>query len=450
MDRRNLVIGFTALLGAAASAGPLNPPAGPIAPTPGPEPRIAINSTNTPGDADSVFRIGQAGSYYLTDNMLIGPGDRGIEIAASSVTIDLNGFQIAGFGGLQGIVASTTAIERITIRNGFIVTCSGGGVDLASIPGVIVEGVNVEGSFGTGADGIAVGANSTVRGCIVKSNQGNGILVGTNSTISGCTAADNSLSGINADGGCTITDCSAADNSLLGIDASLYATITNCSASNNALTGIDARSGSVITSCTASNNIGSGIVTEAQCVITNCTASSNDINGITTDLRSTITNCTASVNSGNGIETDAGCVITTCTASSNGGHGISTVGSGCIVTGCVALFNILDGIRVTSFCRVADNTCQSNGNGASVGAGIRATSFNRVEGNHCAANDTGIDVGGADNIIIRNTCSTNTVNWDIAAGNKCLVVLGVDAGAILGDSGGASPGSTNPNANFTH
>ena len=32
-------------------------------------------------------------------------------------------------------------------------------------------------------------------------------------------------------------------------------------------------------------------------------------------------------------------------------------------------------------------------------------------------------------------------NWDVVANNKCLVVLGVNAAAILGDAGGTSPGS---------
>jgi hypothetical protein len=50
---------------------------------------------------------------------------------------------------------------------------------------------------------------------------------------------------------------------------------------------------------------------------------------------------------------------------------------------------------------------------------------------------------------MRNTCRDNTINWEIAGGNKCLVVSGVSAGAIFGNSGGVSPGSTDPNANYT-
>ncbi|MDO8631854.1 MAG: hypothetical protein Q7R41_15310, partial [Phycisphaerales bacterium] len=64
--------------------------------------------------------------------------------------------------------------------------------------------------------------------------------------------------------------------------------------------------------------------------------------------------------------------------------------------------------------------------------------------------DRGIDVDGTGNIIVRNTCSGNATNWDIVAGNVSLVVQGVAGAAILGNTGGVAPGSTDPNANFTY
>ena len=51
----------------------LDPPVGPITSTfktlTEVEPRIAINATNTPGDADSIYIISQPGSYYMTGNI---------------------------------------------------------------------------------------------------------------------------------------------------------------------------------------------------------------------------------------------------------------------------------------------------------------------------------------------------------------------------------------------
>src|SRR5262245_28304173 len=77
-----------------AAAGDLNPPPGPVGATMKTlrevEPRTAINATNTPGDAGSLFVITQPGSYYLTGNVTVN-GMAGIKISASNVTIDLNG-----------------------------------------------------------------------------------------------------------------------------------------------------------------------------------------------------------------------------------------------------------------------------------------------------------------------------------------------------------------------
>jgi hypothetical protein len=61
-----------------------------------------------------------------------------------------------------------------------------------------------------------------------------------------------------------------------------------------------------------------------------------------------------------------------------------------------------------------------------------------------------IDVDSAGNIIIRNTCSGNTNNWDVPAGNVILVMQATIAGAVSGNCGGVSPGSTDPDANSSY
>jgi len=108
---------------------------------------------------------------------------------------------------------------------------------------------------------------------------------------------------------------------------------------------------------------------------------------------------------------------------------------------------------VTSGCVVLANTCSFNGNGGD-GAGIHATgSDNRIEGNNCTGADRGIDVDVAGNIIIKNTCSGNTINWTIVANNVVGPILDRTApasAAISGNSAPDSTGSTHPNANFTY
>ena len=104
MSRRATVAAAAVIgLGFFAIAGDLTPPAGPVAPTMKTldevEPRTAINLTNTPGDADSVYRITASGSYYLTGNITDQADKSGIEIATSGVSIDLNGFALIGVPG---------------------------------------------------------------------------------------------------------------------------------------------------------------------------------------------------------------------------------------------------------------------------------------------------------------------------------------------------------------
>jgi len=332
-------------------AGPLNPPAGPITSTNKTlqevEPRIAINLSNTPGDADSLFKITQRGSYYLTGNITGVVGRHGIEIAASGVTIDLMGFDLSGVPtSLDGVSATVFNLTNITVRNGSVRAWGDEGVDL--------------GTF---------------------------------------------------------------------------------SANNSAI--IDVR---------ASNNTGNGISIGSGSMITGCTAYQNTGNGISIDSGSTISNSTAYNNTGNGISANNGCTITGCTAYANDGNGISTR-FGCTISNCTARLNTLDGIVVTGGCVVLANTCSFNGNGGD-GAGIHTTgSDNRIEGNNCTSSDRGIDVDFSSNIIIKNTCSGNTINWTIVANNVVGPILDRTApasAAINGNSAPSSLGTTDANANFTY
>lgn len=423
-DTRTNAVTFRSLLGLALLAaggvlyaGPLNPPAGPVTSTYKTlteiEPRIAINATNTPGDSSCLFKISQPGSYYLTGNITGVVGKHGIKIAANSVTLDLNGFELLGvldMGAYDGVYMGLTGLN-VAVVNGTVRGWGDDGVDLASLFQVNcrVDGVRASANAD---DGISVPANSMVSNCSVHDNTGNGISAGISSTVSHCNASTNAGNGISVGGGCTITNCTAYGNTVNGIATNSGSTVTDCSAYQNTVYGI-----SVSTSCT----------------ITNCTAYSNATGGgITTGSGTTVTNCTAYDNTGNGIVTNTG----------------STV------AGCTTRTNTLDGIVCLSQCVIRGNTCSSNGSGTGDGAGIHATSNdNRIEGNNCIGADRGIDVDVAGNLIIKNTCSGNTINWAIAANNVCGPILDRTApasAAISGNSAPDSTGSTHPNANFTY
>jgi hypothetical protein len=228
-----------------ALAGPLDPPGGPITSTAKPlaevEPRIAINATNTPGDADSLYKITQPGSYYLAGNVTGEVGKHGIEIVASGVTIDLMGFDLSGvpaMGAFDGITATALNLTNITIVNGSLRDWGDEGIDFRNF----------------GASG------GVVERVVASGNAGDGISVGSGSTVANCTAYRNIRTGIFANGGGTIINCSAFDNFLNGISANNGTTIFACTVSNNDAIGIEAGSGCTVTACTAFANSAQGIV----------------------------------------------------------------------------------------------------------------------------------------------------------------------------------------------
>lgn len=327
-------------------AGPLNPPAGAVSSTyktlTEVEPRIAINATNTPGDATSVFKITQPGSYYLTGNITGVSAKHGIEIAANDVTIDLNGYALRGVTGSLDGIGATTVVQNTAIVNGTINGWGDDGIDLLTTTclNTRVQGVTASNN---GGDGITLYANAVVRDSIAYLNGGNGISV--------------SVEGV-------IEDCVAKMNTANGIVLGAVGVVSRCESRNNGSDGIQSTS-----------------------------------NGY-----SSIFDCTSVDNGGNGIRVYRGTLVTRNNCSFNGAGGIFVTGPD-----------------------------------------------NRIESNTLSSNTRGVDVDSSGNIIVKNTCSgSSAANWDIVVGNVILVVNATTAGAFTGNSGGAAPGSADPNANFTY
>lgn len=273
LDRRFLrgwlvTVAGVAMLAQIAVAGPLVPPAGPIASTPGPEPRIAINATNTPGDADSLFRITQPGSYYLTGNITGVVNKHGIEIAASGVTLDLNGFDlegVPGMGAFDGVSATVVNLTNIEVRNGSVRNWGDEGVDLGTAPAT----------------------NCRIEGLMVSGNAGFGLFAGFASTVSNCSVSDNTSTGINVSTGSIVSNCSAYRNLGVGINISTGCTVSNCTADFNSINGISAANGSTVIHCTVRFNIADGITCTFQCVIRGNTCSNNGSGGDGAGIRVT-------------------------------------------------------------------------------------------------------------------------------------------------------------------
>ena len=434
------------VLGAAAilsNAGPLDPPSGAVSSTyktlTEVEPRIAINATNTPGDADSLFKITQPGSYYLTGDITGVSGRRGIEIASSNVTIDLRGFALQGVGGsLQGIASQGSGHAGIVIRNGLVTGWGASGIDLvvaSNSSNSLVSEVILRGNTGYG---IRTGLYSAVRGCIAAVNGQGGIAVSNGGTVEGCEAYGNTGTGIGAafassvlncsvqnnggDGitvgrGSSVAGCGAVSNGGAGFSTDISATFTGCSASNNTGAGFSAPFSCVITDCSAWSNLAPGFLAGSGVAITNCSAYQNTGSGISAGSKSGVRGCTAGENSGPGIVATDGSTVENCTVNDNSGAGINA-NNGCRIEGNMTRNNQQEGILVNFSCVVRDNNCNGDGAAAGLHGAIHVMGeSNRIEGNHITYADVAMYLQAGGNTVVRNSLRGNTATLNTVGGN---------------------------------
>jgi hypothetical protein len=223
-------VGVAAFL---SSAGPINPPAGPIAPTNKTlveiEPRIAINATNTPGDATSTYIITQPGSYYLTENLAGEVGKAGILLMNHNITIDLNGYTMLGTNGAStAIDIFFNSLKNIVVRNGTITNWDGDGVDLggANSLGSLVEDVFVS---DVDLSGIKSAVNGIIRNCHVSNTGGSGFVTNDRTSAVGC-VAENTANGFIVGEQAAVESCISRTSSNVGFQIDARATVTACSA----------------------------------------------------------------------------------------------------------------------------------------------------------------------------------------------------------------------------
>jgi hypothetical protein len=361
-----------AVFAGTAVSGPLTPPAGPVTSTMKTltevEPRIAINATNTPGNASFKFRISRAGSYYLTENVEQSSGAGGIEIAAQNVTLDLNGFAVLSTAPSSGIGIQSNGGLAITVKNGTVSGWTGSGIVLGSfstVRNVTVSAVN-------GPYGISV-FSGVVESCVVQNGGAVGIQVSTDAIVRNCVVYGSDLHGIDAGSSCTIENCVSNLNGGHGINVS-QSKVTGCTTSNNQLSGIHSSSYSTITDCHSSENTLDGFELFTQEVITGCTADRNRRNGISAASRCRIEDNTCTEN-GFGSGTGAGILLETggsrnhvknnTTASNDWGIKVdSTLNliSGNGSSSNPFNFTIATGNRVTAIVNLATNAAPINGN----------------------------------------------------------------------------------------
>lgn len=394
------------LAGFFAFAGPLNPPSGAVASTyktlSEVEPRIAINATNTPGDASSKFIISQPGSYYLTSDLSIEGTKVGVRVAASGVTIDLNGFnitdQLFDFQTSPGGIRADGGASRITVKNGRITGFTGAsvvGLDLRNAAGCNVQQVLVA---DCGGNGIWCGDDPVIDSCEAIGNLGIGIKAASG-VVKNCTVSGNGSSGIYTNES-SVSDCIARENAGNGMDI-WGGVVRDCYSANNTRSGfyiIGAGAERCRSYYNQTNGFfvnGSDLQTHAS--LTDCDASLNDIGYRAWNAQ--FVDCTASNNYGDGIELNVNCLV----------RGSSFHGNG----------------------RFAQNT----------GYGINVVgSANRIEGNTFTSNDVGIYCTGTNNVIVGNTARANSTNY----------ILGTNEYGQIITNPGANFVNSNPWANFAY
>ncbi len=277
---------------------------------------------------------------------------------------------LTGVTGSSGIEISSDAV-----------TIDLGGFSIIGVPGA-GSGIVVEGT----RNGLAV-RNGTLRswpggGLVGTGAQGSqladlrvtgcstaGLLVGNNNTVESCVALSNTAPGITVGTGTTVIGCVSRGNSL----------------------GIDAGPGCVIVDCAVEANFTAGIRAAQRATVLRCSVSNSNSDGINAGQGSTVADCTV-----------AGIVF--------------------------------DGIEVSTDCQVRNNTVDGAGSGGTGNAGILVTGNDcRIDGNAVTDSDIGIQVTGTGNLIVRNSASGNTPNFDIAADNSTGTVFNV-AGVGLGSA----------------
>lgn len=226
-----------AVASGASAQGVLTPPGAPAATMKTLtqiEPRADANRLPSSFSPPIAIVISQPGSYYLSAP--VGSNGMGIQINASHVTLDLNGFTLDGFssGGTGIQVAESVTDVRIT--NGKLRGWTFAGIWALDGLQVSVDRVEVQES---GGYGIVVGSGGRVRDCSAAYVANAGIYAGPGSIVENCTVL----------GAATATD-------VTGITGGV---VTDCSVRNyqpaelSTLTGIE---GDIVTRCVVSDMVG--------------------------------------------------------------------------------------------------------------------------------------------------------------------------------------------------
>jgi hypothetical protein len=443
----------TGAISTASAQGSLTPPSG----EPGPvmkslsqiEPRTPIDTNSTPGDATATFVIRLPGSYYLTSSLDGNTGKAGIRIDAVNVTLDLNGFTLDGVVGSKAGVQTVAAGGPIRIRNGMLRFWENG-LSILNNGDFLIENVQIVSSS---AAAVRLDGNGIVENMLVRGAVGHGIWASDRSNVqinralvegvSSATAGIQALQG-------TIRDCSVRGLSNTVSVAGIVAPLGSVSGSSvRQVLGL--ASGFMVTS--------KGIVARQvkDCLVTDIDGSFNgtgsDTYGISGAqlVSGTVVSNLAGLNVRgiHGAGQVQGCTVTDLTYGAGFVHGINAEQvSDCFVRSTYVGISLAEGgkasrnrIHNMRYGVIAAGNATVLENQVSLGINLGATGIiangagSRIEANHVTGFSTGINATLATQLVIRNSASGNTANFNVHAN------MPVVTPAALG---------SNPFANVSH
>jgi parallel beta-helix repeat protein len=191
--------------------------------------------------------IDRPGAYVLANTIEMGGFGTCLTITASRVTIDLDGFTVAGRthaiqGNAQGITVKNGSVFS---RDAEAVFLLGEGSKVTGLhvttnflgSGISANGI-VRGNVVIGVIGTGIGASGTVTDNYVKGNgvsfdgEASAVGISASGTVRGNTATNN-LIGIEVSAGSEVIDNTAADNTKIGIQAECPSNLIDNTAVNN-------------------------------------------------------------------------------------------------------------------------------------------------------------------------------------------------------------------------
>lgn len=315
------------------------------------------------GAGAAPLTITNAGSYVLTANL-----SGRVTIAASGVSLDLNGFTVDGDGAAGAGVLVSGARTEISIRNGTVRDWAGHGVDAASA------------------------LNSELRDVVVADCGGDGLRLG---------------SGL-------VLRCDALRCGGRGIDAGRGSIVSASRARNVGGTGLRAGAHTITVESTVRHSGGHGIDAGSGSMVDRATSRENGGDGVRLGEGGLLTASTSYVNGGVGIRTTGpGALVHGSTVFGNQGVGMVGAFASMFAHNTIRL-NDAGGIVVSNRSYVLHNTALVSSNGPAL---RMEGNEGRADGNHLAFSAFGLIAPGNNNLIVRNTAVGNATNYVVGARN---------------------------------